>query len=243
MRINADINQSILDAQSRQEAMEFESFLGAEASKRTMAWEVEKVEMARQHDFEMNIQRKDLENQLAMDKDAREKAQLDTKIKAINDDVERGGTSREKADQEILRMRLGVSDRFSVLKPQSAEEQFYQKFLDEREGAEGQLDPKKRSIAALRSFSSTLNESDKKDVEAIIEEGDTNKIKQTLDILEARAGLERGPKLLRMITPIGALSEVLRAKRLGRQAGIKEKTKRPRTTEFSPFRQSLGSFR
>ena len=244
MRINADINQSILDAQSRQEAMEFESFIKGESAKRTMAWGLEKMELSRQHDFEMNIQRKDLENQLSMDKDARGKAELDNKMGALDDAAERGDISQEDADQEKLRLRIGVSDRFSVLKPLTSEEQLYQDFIDQRKEAEAtQADPLKRSVAALRSLTGTLNESDKKDVEAIIEEEDINKIKQTTDILEARAAIEKGPSIKKILTPIGAFSEILRLNRLKKQAGVPEETKRPQTAEFSPFRQSVGSFR
>ncbi len=237
MRIDADINQSILDARSRREAMEFESFIKGEAAKRAMAWGLEKTELSQQHDFEMQIQRKDLENQLAMDKGAREEAKLQTKITALKDAHERGDISEKDMNDNILRVETGRE-------PLSAEEELFQDALDKRKKEEEiQKDPLKRSAAALRSLSGTLNESDKKDVEAIIEEGNVNKIKQTLDILQARAEIEEGPGIIKSMVPVLAVGELIRLNRLKRQAGVPKETQRPRTPEFSPFRQSMGSFR
>ena len=209
-----------------------------------MAWEQEKIELRNRHDFDMEEQRKDIENQLVVQSDMRQKQKLDSKIQSLREAHEQGQIKEKVMNDEILRLKLGISDRFSALKPKTPEEQVFQDFIDQRKEAEAiQADPQKRDVAALRSLSGTLNESEKKDVEAIIEEGDTNKIKRTLDILEARASAEEGPSFLKSLSPIGAFSEILRAKRLGRQAGIPEEKKRPRSPEFSPFRQSLGSFR
>ena len=106
-----------------------------------------------------------------------------------------------------------------------------------------QKDPERRNIAALQTMTGTLNKGDQDDVNAIIEEGDSVKVKQTLDILEARKEIEEGPSLFKSVFPVGAVSEIYRLNRLKRQAGVPEETKRPSSPAFAPFRQSMGSFR
>lgn len=241
MRINADINQSVLDAKSRQEAMEFESFLKGESAKRTMAWEVEKAELSRQHDFEKQIQRKDLEIDLRMQKESMQQSKLDAKVQALNDAAEDGQISSEEAKNEITRLQLGApSDLFQKT---TAEDRMIQQLMGDR--GETNVSPEQKNSASLLSFSkkAKLNKEDQKDVDKILEEGDANKIKQTLDILEARAGIEEGPGLLKSMSPVGMASELIRLNRLKKQAGVPEEKKRKRSPSFSPYTQSMGSFR
>ncbi len=159
-----------------------------------MAWEVEKIEIARQHDFEMNIQRKDLENQLSMDKDARGKAELDNKMAALDDAVERGDIPPEDARQEKLRLEIGVSDRFSVLAPKSAEDQFYSRFIDKAQGTAPLTE--QSSVDKLSAMIPGLSSEDQSFAEAVVERGNLTEIKSTLDTLEVTAAAEKEEKKL-----------------------------------------------
>ncbi len=243
MRIGADINQSILDAQSRRDAMEFQSFIKGESAKRAMAWEMEKTELSQQHDFDLQIQRKDLENQLSMQREAREKNKLETKMRALDDAAERGDISPKEAADEKLRLEIGVSGSQSRLFSRDGDDLLLQQFLNDRAGTG--VSPEQKNSSALLALGKAikLSKGDQEDVDAILAEGDSNKIKQTLDILQARAKIEEGPGFLKSISPVGAISEVLRLGRLKRKAGVPEELKRPRSRDFSSFSQSMGSFR
>ena len=184
--------------------MEFQSFLKGESAKRTMAWEVEKIELDRQHDFDLNIQRKDLENQLSMQKETRERTKLDTQMKALDDAAERGDISPEDARKEKLRLEIGVSGGQSGLfQKMSAEEKFYQDFLDKRKAEEAtgggvspsqQRNPRTPRAVAQQNASRLLNfskdlsipKADREDMKRAYDEGNPTVIKSILDVIEAR---------------------------------------------------------
>jgi hypothetical protein len=115
MRAQSDIDMAIMDAQNRHAAMEFQSFLGAETARRNMAWEQDKVEQVRQHDLEMLMTRKELESSYQMEKEVREKSKMDTQLKALDDAVQAGTISQAVADNEKLRIEIGVSGRQSEI--------------------------------------------------------------------------------------------------------------------------------
>ena len=115
MRQQADIDMAIVDAQNRREAMEFQSFLGAETARRNMAWEQDKMEQVRQHDLDMVMTRKELESAYQIDKEQRERSKIDLQLQALDDAVESGQISQATADNEKLRIEIGVSGRQSPL--------------------------------------------------------------------------------------------------------------------------------
>jgi len=170
-----------------------------------------------------------------------QQTKLDAKVQALNDAAEDGQISPEEAKNEITRLQLGApSDLFQKT---TAEDRMIQQLMGDR--GETNVSPEQKNSASLLSFSkkAKLNKEDQKDVDKILEEGDANKIKQTLDILEARAGIEEGPGLLKSMSPVGMASELIRLNRLKKQAGVPEEKKRKRSPSFSPYTQSMGSFR
>jgi hypothetical protein len=114
MNQQTDIDMAIMDAQNRRSAMEFQSFMGAESARRNMAWEQDKMEQMRQHDLSMLMTRKELESAYQMEQQQQEQSKLDRKIKAIEDAVP-DILTREEADKEQLRIKIGVSGRQSEL--------------------------------------------------------------------------------------------------------------------------------
>ena len=220
--------------------MEFQSFMQGESAKRAIAWEQEKTELRNAHDFDMLEQRRDIENQLKMADDQREKTKLQSKFTALDDAEERGDISPDDAQKEKLRLELGVAGSQSPLFKKKDKASILADLLDER-GSD--ITPEQKNSAALLALSGELNESDQKDVNAIIEEGDPVKIRQTLDILEARKEIKGGQSLLKSLSPLGFVSEIIRLNKLKKRAGVPEEKKRPLDPAFIPFRQSMGSFR
>ena len=151
LRINADITKTILNAQARQEAMEFESFMQGESAKRAIAWEQEKTELRNQHDFDMLEQRKEIENQLAIESDGRQRSKLDSKLKALDDAVERGDISPEKAQEEKLRLELGIPGSQSSLYGKKGKSNIISDALDERDREKEQdiISPAQQNVVDL----------------------------------------------------------------------------------------------
>ena len=187
LRTSADITKTILDAQSRQEAMQFESFMQGEAAKRSIAWEQEKTELRNMHDFEMLEQRRDIENQLEMADDQREKTKLNSKMAALDAAVERGDITESQAQQEKLRLEIGVPGSQSPLFKKRDEASIFADLLKERDTAPI-VAPEQRNSAKLLelSSSSTTSAEDRADIKRILATNDPEVIKNALDILEAK---------------------------------------------------------
>lgn len=115
MRQQADIDMALVDAQNRRSAMEFQSFLGAETARRNMAWEQDKMEQVRQHDLDMVMTRKELESTYQIEKEQRERSRIDLQLEALDDAVKAGRISQATADNEKLRIEIGVSGRQSPI--------------------------------------------------------------------------------------------------------------------------------
>ncbi len=226
LRADTDIQQSILNAQSRREAMEFESFMRGESAKRAIAWEQEKTELRNQHDFDMLEQRRDIENQLKMADDSREKTKLQSKFTALDNAAERGDISPKEAAKEKLRLELGVSGSQSALFKKKDDSSILGDFLSER-GAGPDVAPEQNNSTKLLelSSSSTTSAEDRADIKKILQSNDPIKIKQTLDILEAKK--ESQTKTFKMMEAIKSI--------------LPKPSKRPSFDQT--FRQSLGSFR
>ncbi len=191
LRTSADITKTILDAQSRQEAMQFESFMQGESAKRSIAWEQEKIELRNVHDFEMLEQRRDIENQLEMADDQREKTKLNSKMSALDAAVERGDITEDQAQQEKLRLEIGVPGSLSPLfKKATGENALAKEFaasLRERDAATD-IAPEQRNSARLLEISSsrTTSAEDRADIKRILAANNSEVIKNALDILEAK---------------------------------------------------------
>jgi hypothetical protein len=132
MRQQTDIDMAIMDAQNRRSAMEFQSFMGAESARRNMAWEQDKMEQMRQHDLDMVMTRKELESAYTLEQEQREKSKTDLKLKALDDAVESGTISQATADNEKLRIEIGVSGRQSELYGEKDEASIFAELLKDR---------------------------------------------------------------------------------------------------------------
>ncbi|KKM11034.1 hypothetical protein LCGC14_1721450, partial [marine sediment metagenome] len=187
LRASTDIAQSVLNANSRREAMEFESFMRGESAKRAIAWEQEKTELRNLHDFDMLEQRRETENQLAIDSDSRQKQKTDSKIQALRDAHEQGQISEKEMNDEILRIELGIPGSQSPLFKKKDEASVFADLLSERD-AGGDVAPEQTNSAALLELANSTATSNevRQDIKAILSTGDPVKIKHALDILTAR---------------------------------------------------------
>ena len=188
--------------------MEFESFMAGESAKRTMAWEQEKIELRNQHEFDMGEQRKEIENQLAIESDGRQRSKLESKFKALDDAAERGDISPEVAQKEKLRLELGIPGSQSPLfkKDKDPIKEAIAKALADREetAAKTGTTTKQRSVTAQQNASKLLNWSkdssfskeDREDMKRAVREGNAPVIKTILDTIEARRKTASTAKLL-----------------------------------------------
>jgi hypothetical protein len=119
---NTAIQRSVIDATNRKELAEFESFMRAESERRQIAWQVEKTESIQRHDFEMNIQRKDLENQLIVENDQRKEAEKQVRISALDKAKESGDIGDQEYEEAILSMQVGPEASASLFGGQSLED-------------------------------------------------------------------------------------------------------------------------
>jgi hypothetical protein len=101
------IQKSVIDATNRRELAEFESYMRAESERRQIAWQVEKTESTQRHDFDMNIQRKDLENQLIVENEQRKEAEKQVRISALDKAKESGDIGDQEYEEAILSMQVG----------------------------------------------------------------------------------------------------------------------------------------
>ncbi len=244
MRANADIAQSVLNANSRREAMEFESFMRGESAKRAIAWEQEKVELRNLHDFDMLEQRREIENQLAIDSDSRQKSKLDSKIQALRDAHEQGQITEIERDDEILRLEIGVPGSQSSLFKKKDDASILADVLRERDA--GDATPEQTNSTALFELvnSTAMSAENKKDIKAILATGDPVRIKHALDIMEAKAELQ-SINPLKAFSPLGFGIQIAKLSSLKKKI-LPETIKKPSVIgapSFSSFRQSTGSFR
>ncbi len=191
LRASTDITKTILNAQSRREAEEFESFMRGESAKRAIAWQQEKTELGNLHDFEMLEQRKEIENQLAISADMRQKSKMDSKIQSLRDAQEQGQLSEKQMNDEILRLELGIPGSLSPLFKKKDEASVFADLLAERE-TRGDIAPEQTNSTALLELSTspTTSAEDKADIEKIIAEGDDVKIRVALDSMRAKKQAE-----------------------------------------------------
>ena len=224
--------------------MEFESFMQGESAKRAIAWEQEKTELRNAHDFEMLERRRDMENQLKIADDSREKAKLQSKFTALDDAAERGDISEDMAQKEKLRLEIGVPGSQSPLFKKKDEASIFSDLLSERDT--GDTTPEQTNSTALFELanSTAMSTEDKKDIKEILATGDPVRIKHALDIMEAKQELQK-------INPFMAFSPLGFGIQAAKLSGIRKKIlpetiKKPSvrsTPSFSSFRQSTGSFR
>lgn len=92
--------------------MEFQAFLAEEAEKRAQAWQVEKMELAARHDFEMVEARKQAYNDQQLANQMREEQQVKQKMSALDTAAEQGIISADQAAEMKMQIRLGLSPRW-----------------------------------------------------------------------------------------------------------------------------------
>ena len=106
---NTAIQKSIMDAQNMKELAEFDSFMRAESERRQLAWETEKIEAGQRHEFEMNIQRKDLENQMIAERDMRKEAEKDVKRNSLKKAREEKRITEDQLYEALLSIDMEIS--------------------------------------------------------------------------------------------------------------------------------------
>ena len=186
IRASTDISKTVINAQARQDAIEFESFMRGESAKRAIAWQQEKFELSNLHEFEMLEQRKEIENQLTISADMRQKSKMDSKRQALDDAFERGDITERQVTDENLRMDLGLPASQSRLFKKE-EDTIFADLLAER-GAPSAVAPEQKNSAALLelSASGTTSVEDRADIKRILSGGDPVEIKTALDVMEAK---------------------------------------------------------
>ena len=110
-KINADtaINMAVMDANNNREMAQFESFMRSESQRRQIAWQTEKVELEQRHDFDLNMQRKDLESQMVAERVAKEIAQKDMKKDALKKSRENFDITDKQYKDALLSLDVGVN--------------------------------------------------------------------------------------------------------------------------------------
>ncbi len=191
IRASTDISKTVINARARQDAIEFESFMRGESAKRAIAWEQEKFELGNLHDFDMAEQRKEIENQLTISADMRQKSKTDSKRQALDDAFERGDITERQVADENLRMDLGLPASQSRLFKKE-EDTIFADLLAER-GAPSAVAPEQKNSAALLelSTSGTTSAEDRADIKRILSGGDPVEIKTALDVMEAKDRVRR----------------------------------------------------
>lgn len=192
---NTAITKSILDAQNRKELAEFDSFMRAESERRQIAWQTEKIEAGQRHDFDMQIQRKDLENQMIAERDMRKEAEKDVKRNSL----QKAREERRITDDQLYKAMLSIDMDISPQKALFGEggeigiqqTSTYKSELtrEKKEVAEGKPEAqatniRQKSIKAIE-LSYELSPSQVKETQALLDkenlsESDINQITQTL---------------------------------------------------------------
>ncbi len=195
---SADINKAVVDANARREALEFQSFIEAESAKRSMAWDQEKIEIARQHDFQMSRERVEIENQMQTANELREKQKLEQRKSALDAAAARGEISPTEAQREKLRLDVGASSAFSPLFGKqdggSALSRFAKNKGEATQTVEGpteraRIAPQQQDATALFNISNKpdVSAEDKADIREIIATGDRIKIRTALQVMQAKS--------------------------------------------------------
>lgn len=124
--INAEtaIHKSVMDANNQRQLVEFQSYMAAESQRRQIAWEVEKIELSQRHDFDMNMQRQEMEMvRVATDQQIKEQEKTQ-KLDALRKAYEDFSISESEYGQMVTSVELGSRDPFgSVLASGRAAEQ------------------------------------------------------------------------------------------------------------------------
>jgi len=195
MRINADREMAVIDAQNRRDAMQFQSFLTAESAKREMAWEREKVELSQRHDFDMLEQRKDIENQFALESELKDRAKINSKFTALDDAVKRGDISKEDSAKEKIRLQLELPPSASpfAAKSKDAMDEFIKQLTEKKSTDtpvyEKAIVPPQTKVASelAKSLSSPdFTEEDKKEIKEVLKRGNPTEIQQANEIIQAK---------------------------------------------------------
>jgi len=112
MQSQAAMQRQLAAQQHQREMEDFKAFLALESEKRARAWQLEKIEMASRHDFDMLEKRKemywaqDLQQRLIKEQETLQK------LKALDDAAEQGVIPPAKAAELKLQVRLGMTPRW-----------------------------------------------------------------------------------------------------------------------------------
>ena len=247
IRASTDISKTVINAQARQDAERFQSFMQGESAKRAIAWEQEKFELGNLHDFDMAEQRKEIENQLTISADMKQKAKFDSAMGALDNAVEQGLISPEDADKEKLRRQLGLpASQSPILKKGKDEGDILYADLLAKRGAPSAVASEQENSVALQKIAAlkTTSAEDRIDAEAVLAEGDRAKIKITLDILEAKQDIREGPSLLKSLSPVGFALQLNKLRKLRKTAGISTGVSGGGNVSYRPtlFSPALSSF-
>jgi hypothetical protein len=187
-KINADtaINMAVMDANNNREMAQFESFMRSESQRRQIAWETEKIELGQRHDFDLNMQRKDLENSMIMEKEARDKAELDQSKDALKKARENFEISEDDFNRENLNLDMGGRPGATLNKEATLEgmsqKQTYKAELDREKAASKRAEPENVAMRTADLITQVVAESKNMDAET---KAEIQKLIKTPNISEA----------------------------------------------------------
>lgn len=222
---NTVIQRSVIDASNRRELAEFESFMRAESERRQIAWQIEKTESTQRHDFGLNLQRKELEQQLIVENEQRKEAEKQVRVSSLDKALENGDIGEQEYEEAILSLQIGPEASRSLFGQTSLEDlsSFSERGRARTERKAAIEAAKPENVAAriadlstqVRSESSNLDPETKKEVDTLLSSPDI-----TEDAVK------------RMLVDIRDT-----------QAAIKEEEQKQERIRFQMFSQSMGSFR
>ncbi len=108
MQINAQRATQVRAQEHQKETQEFDSYMNNLRYQSSEAWEMEKMELRSRHDFDMFEAKREADFMSEMQSEQRQKQEMDTKFKAIQDAEHLSDREKEMA---TLKLQTGVSVR------------------------------------------------------------------------------------------------------------------------------------
>ncbi|KKL63510.1 hypothetical protein LCGC14_2174390, partial [marine sediment metagenome] len=143
-----------------------------ESAKRTIAWEQEKIELRRQHDFDMGEQRRDIENQLIMTEEGREKQKISSQKNSLREAHKQGQLSDEE-----LKASIGILKKKSIIELKNQKI-----FLDANEEEISKKIPEEIFIESLPVNYESLSKEQEEVFKSLIKRKDIVRVKEEKSI-------------------------------------------------------------
>ena len=106
MQLQAQAASQVRAQEHQKEMREFDSFLDMQKYMAAESFELEKMELRSRHDFEMIEAKREADFVYNMEREQRQKQEMETKLKAIN---EAPGWSEQEKEDARIKLTTGVS--------------------------------------------------------------------------------------------------------------------------------------